>query len=70
MQREGFRLLGKYGVSVFRQAFYTELNEEMARGFGPDNEKKPHDTMGNGGFETIQTLRLVMTFSFCSNYDL
>jgi hypothetical protein len=25
---EGFRLLGKCGVSVFRQAFYTELKEE------------------------------------------
>jgi hypothetical protein len=36
---EGFRLLGKCGVSVFRQAFYTELNEEMAREVGPDNEK-------------------------------
>lgn len=40
MQKEGFRLLGKCGVSVFRQAFYTELNEETAREVGPDNEKK------------------------------
>jgi hypothetical protein len=30
---------GECGVSVFRQVYYMELDEETARGFGPDNEE-------------------------------